>query len=70
VSIEQWRRHYNEVRPHSSLGYRTPLEFKATLGSQDQGGRSPAEPAHADQDEQRTDGVNSRMTDLAGAILQ
>ena len=21
VIIEQWRRHYNEVRPHSSLGY-------------------------------------------------
>lgn len=29
VSIEHWRRHYNEVRPHSSLGYRTPAEFKA-----------------------------------------
>ena len=27
VAIEQWRRHYNEVRPHSSLGYRTPNEF-------------------------------------------
>jgi putative transposase len=25
--IETWRRHYNEVRPHSSLGYRTPSEF-------------------------------------------
>lgn len=24
VAIEQWRGHYNEVRPHSSLGYRTP----------------------------------------------
>ena len=22
--IETWRRHYNEVRPHSSLGYLTP----------------------------------------------
>ena len=28
VLIEQWRRHYNEVRPHSSLEYRTPHEFK------------------------------------------
>ena len=28
VSIEQWRRHYNEVRPHSSLGYLTPAEYK------------------------------------------
>lgn len=29
VVIENWRRHYNEVRPHSSLGYLTPNEFKA-----------------------------------------
>jgi putative transposase len=28
VVIETWRRHYNEVRPHSSLGYLTPNEFK------------------------------------------
>jgi len=27
VLIENWRRHYNQVRPHSSLGYRTPAEF-------------------------------------------
>ena len=27
VVIEQWRRHYNEVRPHSSLAYQTPEEF-------------------------------------------
>jgi putative transposase len=26
--IETWRRHYNEVRPHSSLDYLTPMEFK------------------------------------------
>ncbi len=24
VLIEQWRRHYNRVRPHSALGYRPP----------------------------------------------
>jgi putative transposase len=29
VLIEQWRRHYNEVRPHSSLSYLTPNEFVA-----------------------------------------
>ena len=28
VVIETWRRHYNAVRPHSSLKYLTPLEFK------------------------------------------
>lgn len=30
VLIEQWRRHYNTVRPHSSLGYRPPAP--ETLG--------------------------------------
>ena len=25
--IEQWRQDYNEARPHSSLQYRTPMEF-------------------------------------------
>lgn len=24
IIIEQWRKHYNEVRPHTSLGYRPP----------------------------------------------
>lgn len=24
IVIEQWRRHYNTIRPHSSLGYRPP----------------------------------------------
>jgi len=28
IVIENWRRHYNEVRPHSSLGNLTPTEFK------------------------------------------
>ena len=31
VGIEIWRRHYNEVRPHMSLQYLTPAEFKASL---------------------------------------
>lgn len=26
--IESWRKHYNAVRPHSSLGYLTPDEFR------------------------------------------
>ena len=29
--IETWRRKYNEVRPHSSLGYLTPEEYANTL---------------------------------------
>ena len=31
VVIETWRRHFNEVRPHSSLGYLTPAEFVARI---------------------------------------
>ena len=30
-TIERWRRDYNEVRPHGSLGYRTPAEFLSSL---------------------------------------
>ena len=30
VVIEAYRRHYNEERPHSSLGYRTPAELGAS----------------------------------------
>jgi len=31
VIIQDWRRHYNEIRPHSSFNYRTPAEFIAGL---------------------------------------
>ena len=31
VLIEVWRRHYNTIRPHSSLGYRPPAPETATL---------------------------------------
>ena len=29
MDIERWRRHYNEERPHMSVGDQTPAEFKA-----------------------------------------
>lgn len=31
VVIESWRQFYNTERPHSSLGYLTPLEFKSRM---------------------------------------
>ena len=31
VIIEDYRLHFNEIRPHSSLGQLTPLEFKRKL---------------------------------------
>jgi putative transposase len=33
VVIEDWRQHYNAIRPHSSLNYCTPIEFKNSLGA-------------------------------------
>ena len=29
VIVESWRREYNQLRPHSSLGYQTPAEYAA-----------------------------------------
>ena len=66
VSIEQWRRHYNDVRPHSSLAYLTPAEYKAKhLADSIDGGRSPAMPARADQEEH-----DQPLTAPIGAVLQ
>ena len=33
MKIEQWRQDYNQARPHSALGYRTPAEFAAQAAS-------------------------------------
>lgn len=33
VVIEDWRHHYNAVRPHSSLNYCTPIEFKNSISA-------------------------------------
>jgi putative transposase len=66
VSIEQWRQHYNEVRPHSSLGYLTPAAFKAKHLADGDGGRSPAQtPARAD-----ITNNDERLADPISAILQ
>ena len=68
VGIEQWRRHFNAVRPHSRLGYLTPLEFKAACVDSFTEGRSPAAPARADQEEhERKPEYEAPIT---GAVLQ
>jgi putative transposase len=33
IVIDDWRTHYNEVRPHSSLNYDTPLAYRQRLTS-------------------------------------
>lgn len=65
VSIEEWRRHYNEVRPHSSLEYLTPAAFKQKHLADVDGGRSPAMPARADMTEN-----GEPLTGPISAILQ
>lgn len=40
VRIEAWRVHYNDVRPHSSLDYLTPNEFKRKYTDSRQGDRA------------------------------
>ncbi len=47
IIIEAWRRHYNEVRPHSALGYRPPAPQVALWPAQPPGSASPATPAVA-----------------------
>lgn len=37
VLVARWRRHYNEVRPHSALGYRPPAPAAWTTGQQPPG---------------------------------
>jgi transposase InsO family protein len=43
VLIERWRRHYNTVRPHSSLGYRPPAPESIAVGAP---ASVPLQPAH------------------------
>lgn len=62
VVIEQWRRHYNEVRPHSSLNYLTPSEFVAR-GSKTSDrpvkGQAAAQPLRKEHDNTATGAVVS-----------
>ena len=46
-TIEAWRQDYNQCRPHSALGYRTPEEFAAAAGGDcgKDGGRAALENA-------------------------
>ena len=62
---------YNDVRPHSSLGYLTPTAFKAKHLADLDGGRSPAMPARADHEEQKNEEPITSLTEHPiGAVLQ
>jgi len=42
MKIEAWRKDYNQVRPHSALGYQTPEEFAAQAAAAEKGAGAPA----------------------------
>jgi putative transposase len=44
VLVERWRKHYNEVRPHGSLGYLSPRVFKQQWLAEHGGGSAPTPP--------------------------
>jgi len=54
VLLEDWREQYNQERPHSALGYKTPEEFAAACA-----GASRAEPCSAALRRAQHDGKRS-----------
>ena len=51
--IETWRRDYNEVRPHSALGNRTPEEFTG-VGAALRSPTAPFEPPRGEEQKPKT----------------
>jgi putative transposase len=47
IIIERWRRHYNTIRPHSSLGYKPPAPEAVQWPAAQPGPTTPATPAIA-----------------------
>jgi hypothetical protein len=49
IVIESWRRHYNAIRPHASLGYRAPAPevFVPALAAWPAAQLQSAAPGHA-----------------------
>jgi transposase InsO family protein len=62
VIIEQWRLEYNGLRPHSSLGYRTPDEFAARIVSSRLRSGSALPPSRRDE-------TNNNIKPMAGLQL-
>jgi len=52
--VAAWRREYNEERPHSSLGYRTPKEFATSMKAAEAGSALLAAPPSAANPEAET----------------
>jgi len=64
VVIEQWRHHYNNVRPHSSLGYRPPAPQAITSLPPHLDGAGPLRPRTAQDRNRRGDTVAADRSDV------
>ena len=56
--IETWRKDYNQVRPHSALGYQTPEEFAARGAAL----RSPTAPYEPHREEEQKQEITLGLT--------
>jgi putative transposase len=62
MALEDWRRDFNEVRPHSSIRWKTPAEYAAELATRRAkalercGGSAPWPAAH-----NVLEGINRQM---------
>jgi putative transposase len=45
VAIHRWRREYNEERPHSSLGYLTPVQYRRRWEEENKSGQADVQAA-------------------------
>ena len=57
TTVASWRQEYNCERPHSSLGYKTPEEFRATMGYGDVESKERFPHLHSPDDDE---GINSK----------
>ncbi len=65
--VENWRHEYNEFRPHSSLGYKTPLEFAKQCGEEKFSIHCPTSgrrPVSLRLDSESTEPITSALTNV------
>lgn len=68
VLIEVWRLSYNETRPHSSLGYLTPKEFRAAVETSQLLGALPPGPRDLSPSAPPVDKDTARAFPLAATV--
>jgi len=72
TTIAAWREHYNQERPHSALGYRTPNEFANAIaageGCGKDGGRAALENAPRFPLSPSPDGGGNHQLDAANSV--